>query len=96
MVYESVNDSPCNGKVWINETQYFEKVPEDVWKFRVGIYQVCQKWLKDRRGRTLSPEDIEHYKKIVTAISETIRLMSEIDQVIEAHGGWPSAFVTEK
>ena len=67
-------------------------VPEKVWDFRIGGYQVCHKWLKDRKGRRLSDEDIAHYQKIVVALSETIRIMAEIDRVIEAHGGWPDAF----
>ena len=50
--------------------------------------------IKDRKGRRLSQDDINHYQKIVVAISETIRLMAEIDKVIDAHGGWPGAFVT--
>jgi len=74
----------------------FRAVPAAVWAFRVGGYQVCEKWLKDRKGRTLSDDDIEHYQKIVVAISETIRLMKEIDEVIDEHGGWPGAFVTDK
>ena len=47
-----------------------------------------------RRGRVLTDEDIEHYQKIVVAFSETIRIMAEIDAVIDVHGGWPDAFVT--
>ncbi len=70
----------------------FRAVPEDVWNFRVGGYRVCEKWLKDRKGRKLSKDDIDHYQKIVVALAETIRLMTEIDSVIEQHGGWPSAF----
>jgi hypothetical protein len=70
----------------------FRGVPEDAWNFHIGGYQVCEKWLKDRKGRTLSKDDIAHYNKIVIALSETIRLMSEIDKVIEKHGGWPGAF----
>jgi hypothetical protein len=70
----------------------FRGVPEAVWNFHIGGYQVCQKWLKDRKGRTLTDEDIAHYHKIVIALTETIRLMAEIDQVINAHGGWPGAF----
>jgi hypothetical protein len=66
--------------------QYFEGVPQEVWEFWVGGYQPCQKWLKDRRGRTLSNEDIEHYEKVIVAINETIRLMAEIDAAIPA---WP-------
>ena len=72
----------------------FHGVPEEVWDFHIGGYQVCHKWLKDRKGRTLSDEDIAHYQKIVVAQNETIRLMAEIDEVIEAHGGWPGAFRT--
>lgn len=75
--------------VWVNPSQGFEGVPEDVWNFHIGGYQVCEKWLKDRRGRRLSAEDIEHYQKVVVALGETIRIMGEIDEVIDAHGGWP-------
>jgi len=84
-----------DGAVWINSTQRFEGVPEEVWNFYIGGYQVCEKWLKDRKGRILSTEDIEHYNKIVVALNETIRIMKEIDEVIEKHGGWPDAFVTK-
>lgn len=73
----------------------FKSVPEDVWNFHIGGYQVCHKWLKDRKGRTLSDEDVVHYQKIVVALNETIRIMAEIDEIIEAHGGWPGAFQTE-
>jgi hypothetical protein len=80
--------------VWIDksQTEGFRGVPENVWNFHIGGYQVCEKWLKDRKGRTLTPDDIAHYHRIVVALSETIRLMAEIDQVIEKHGGWPGAF----
>jgi hypothetical protein len=70
----------------------FHGVPEVVWNFHIGGYQVCEKWLKDRKGRKLLKDDILHYQKIVVALNETIRLMKEIDEVIEAHGGWPDAF----
>ena len=72
----------------------FRGVPEAVWNFHIGGYQVCEKWLKDRKGRTLSKDDIAHYQKIVVALNETIRLMQEIDEVIEKYGGWPRAFQT--
>ena len=80
--------------VWLNRarTYGFGGVPEEVWNFRIGGYQVCHKWLKDRKGRTLSDEDIAHYQKIVVALNETIRIMTEIDEVIDTHGGWPDAF----
>ena len=62
-----------------------------MWNFYIGGYQVCDKWLNDRRkaGRTLSNDDIAHYQKIIIALSETIRLMKEIDVVIEKQCGWP-------
>ncbi|WP_424139653.1 type ISP restriction/modification enzyme [Roseomonas chloroacetimidivorans] len=82
--------------VWIDkaETTGFQGVSEAVWNFRIGGYQVCEKWLKDRKRRILSAGDIAHYQKIVVAIAETIRLMGEIDEVIEEHGGWPGAFAS--
>ena len=65
---------------FLHEVQYFSAVSPG--------------WLKDRKGRTLSKDDLTHYRKVVVALSETIRLMAEIDRVIEAHGGWPGAFQT--
>jgi hypothetical protein len=78
-----------NNIVLINSSQGFELVPKNIWEFQIGGYQVCHKWLKDRRGRQLSEEDIIHYQKILVTLKETIRLMSEIDQVIEEYSGWP-------
>ena len=69
-------------------------VPEEVWDFCIGGYQICHKWLSDRKGRALSDEDVAQYQKIVVAINETVRNMTEIDYVIESHGGWPKAFRT--
>ncbi len=93
--FPSAANAWADGTVAINGSSGFVGVPEEVWNFQVGGYQVCHKWLKDRKGRTLSNEDLLHYAKIVTALHETIRLMEEIDQVIEEYGGWPDAFVTE-
>jgi predicted helicase len=70
-----------NGKVMINETQYFEDVPEVAWNFYIGGYQPAQKWLKDRKDRELQIDDIRHYMRIVVALSETDRLMKEIDKI---------------
>jgi hypothetical protein len=76
------------------DTAAFIGIPESVWAFRVGGYQVCEKWLKDRRGRTLSSADIAQYRRIVATLDETIRLMSRVDTSIMQHGGWPGAFET--
>ena len=70
------------GKVYINKKQYVGDVPQDIWDFHIGGYQVLHKWLKDRRGRVLSNDDLEHYQQIVVALSETIRIMSAIDAAI--------------
>lgn len=70
-----------DGKVMINETQYFEDVPEVAWNFYIGGYQPAQKWLKDRKERELQIDDIRHYLKIIVALTETDRLMKEIDSV---------------
>lgn len=67
-----------DNKVWINEKQYFGNVPEIVWNFFIGGYQPAQKWLKDRKGRTMSFDDIKHYLHIVHALTETIKLMQKL------------------
>lgn len=85
-----------NGKVTINASRWFEDVPKATWEFHVGGYQVCEKWLKDRAGkggktpspsRVLTEDDILHYRRIVAALTETRRLMAEIDAEIERQGG---------
>jgi len=70
-----------DSKVYINESQYFANVPEVSWNFYIGGYQPAQKWLKDRKGRALSFEDIMHYQKIIVALSETDRIMKEIEKI---------------
>jgi predicted helicase len=70
-----------NGSVYINETQYFSNVPEVAWNFYIGGYQPAQKWLKDRKDRELSYDDILHYQKIIVALTETARIMGEIDEI---------------
>lgn len=70
-----------NGNVYINETQFFGDVPEIAWIFYIGGYQPAQKWLKVRKGRYLTDEDIEHYQKIIVALAETDKIMKEINNV---------------
>jgi hypothetical protein len=104
VLYVGPRDPKVGRVSWANESVHldnthdnhvgFRAVSKEVWDFYIGGYQVCHKWLKERKGRRLSEDDIAHYRKIVVAISETIRLMGEIDEVIEEHGGWPDAFVT--
>ena len=68
--------------IYINAEQYFGGVPEIAWNFYIGGYQPAQKWLKDRKSRALSSEDIAHYQKIIVALVETDRIMKEIDKVV--------------
>ncbi|MDR2193108.1 MAG: DNA methyltransferase, partial [Treponema sp.] len=72
-----------DGKVWINATQYFADVPRDVWEFYIGGYQPAQKWLKDRKDRTLDYDAIEHYQKIIAALTTTIAVQRLIDDALE-------------
>ena len=70
------------GSVYINKSQYVGNVPAVAWNFWVGGYQPAQKWLKDRKGRALTNADIEHYQKMIVALSETDRIMREIDPLL--------------
>ena len=76
-----VGEQEVMGRVWINDEQYFDRVPKTAWEFYIGGYQPAQKWLKDRRNRELSYDDIRHYQKIIVALTETDRLMKEIDLI---------------
>lgn len=78
-------------RVYINQTQYFGAVAAAIWEFHIGGYQVCEKWLKDRKGHVLSYDDVSHYIKVAAAIRETISSMAQIDAAIETNGSWPIA-----
>jgi predicted helicase len=91
-VYEpphSANNPTDRGRVWINSRQYFDGVPAETWQQKVGGYSVCEKWLKDRRGRELKYTDIEHYSAVVGALTRTRQLMREIDAVADGTL-WPA------
>lgn len=77
------------GRVWINRDQCFEGVAPATWEFSIGGYRPAEKWLKDRKNRTLSYKEIKHYRRICAALAETREIMQSIDQAIESHGGWP-------
>lgn len=74
--------------MYINKEQYFEGIEPEVWEFQIGGYQVLDKWLKDRKSRELSFDDVAHYSKVVVALRETMRLMDAVDAAIPA---WPVA-----
>jgi hypothetical protein len=87
----ATDDGPC-GRVRINATSGFDGVLESVWQHSVGGYQVLHKWLDDRRkaGRSLSDEDLAHWRRIYAAVRASQRLMEQVDEVVESHGGWPT------
>lgn len=70
-----------DGAVWINDSQRFTGVSQAVWAMRVGGYQVCEKWLKDRRGRALSNREIETYRRLVYALAQTLELVEVMERV---------------
>jgi predicted helicase len=69
-------------KVYVNKHQYFQNISPEIWGYYIGGYQPAEKWLKDRKGRVLSFEDIEHYQKIITVLKMTIELQAQIDEII--------------
>lgn len=87
---DSITYSPPHGetagRVTINTTQFFEGIEPATWNMHIGGYQPLEKWLKDRRGRTLSVDDVQHYLQMVIALRETAQIMTEIDALIPA---WP-------
>lgn len=80
IVGDCIVDKPTykDDRVYINKTQYFDNVPQTAWDFYIGGYQPAQKYLKDRRGRTLTPEEVMHYENIITVLQETDKIMKEI------------------
>ena len=83
------NSAEGSGRVSINVAQYFDGVSADVWAFCVGGYQPCDKWLRERKGRALSYDDLAEYQRIVATLSQTMNLMIRIDEAIHEQGGWP-------
>lgn len=78
--YEAIDSE--NGRVWINDTRYFDNVPLNAWRLLVSGYQPLDKWLKDRMGLALSGDDIRHFQMMVVALTKTIEIMSQIDEYI--------------
>ena len=81
-----------DGRVWINATRWFAGVTPNAWNCPIGAHQVCVKWLKDRRGRCLTNEEVARYRRMVAVLEETLERMTAIDRAIGAQGGWPAAF----
>ncbi|RLG31595.1 hypothetical protein DRN97_09205 [Methanosarcinales archaeon] len=80
-VVEKVRYDVENERMYFNKVQYFEGIPKEVWEYRIGAYQVMEKYLKDRKKRRLSPKEIEHYMKVAKAIARTMEVQKEIDEV---------------
>ncbi len=77
---EAVRYSPEEQAVWINKTQFFKPVPQAVWDFHIGGYQVLDKYLKSRKGRVLSLDEINHVSAIADSLAFTIEQMAKIDE----------------
>ena len=77
------------GRGYINAQQYFGNVPPAVWETHIGGYRVAEKWLKDRRGRALSYDDLEHYQSVIAALARTLAIQQHVDAAVRAEGGWP-------
>jgi len=75
-----------NKRIYLNKKQYFAEVEPTIWQFQLGGYQILDKWLKNRRGRKLNYDELQHYQKIIAALQETERLMAEVDALVPA---WP-------
>ena len=86
---EEVRWAEVDQRVRINSTQYFAPIPREVWEFRVGGHSPAEKWLTDRASRTLTFDEIQHYRRICGALGKTVKIMEDIDNTIAEHGGWP-------
>jgi len=78
-IVEKVYYDENSERVWINKNQYFDGLSKEVWEYRIGAYQVMAKYLKDRKGRKLSLEEIEHYIRVTKAIERTIGVQGEVE-----------------
>ena len=87
--FEPAASAAESGRVWINGEQYFEGVALETWEFGIGGYRPAERWLKDRKKRTLAFDEIDHYRHICGALAATAGIMRRIEEVIEARGGWP-------
>jgi predicted helicase len=77
------------GRIYINDAQYFDGVPPAVWETHIGGYRVAEKWLKDRKGRQLSYDDLTHYQAVLAALARTLELQGQLDNAVTLAGGWP-------
>jgi predicted helicase len=85
------DQTASHGRVYINDAQFFDGVPQAVWDTHIGGYRVAEKWLKDRKGRLLSFEDVMQYHEIIAALVRTLELQTELDALVDRSGGWPWA-----
>ena len=81
-------------RVYLNANAWLEPIEQAAWDFRIGAHRVFRKWLKDRRGRSLGSDHLANYAACAEAVATTIDVANGIDASINAHGGWPAAFLT--
>jgi len=80
---EKVTYDEKKKRVYFNQSQYFAGVVKEVWEYHIGGYQVAEKWLKDRKERILSSEEVSHYCKVITSLAETIKIQKSLDELFE-------------
>src|SRR5438132_4277692 len=83
---DAIRFSGKERRVWVNKSQYFDDVGEAAWSFQIGGYDVCHKWLSDRKATRLSYKEVAHFQRLVAALQGTIELMAEIDAAVPS---WP-------
>jgi hypothetical protein len=79
--------------VLVNSTQFFENISPEIWNYTIGGYKVLDKWLKDRKDKKLTFEEIQTFECICEAIRLSLKTTNKIDNEIEAAGGWPFAVI---
>jgi hypothetical protein len=81
-IVEKVYYDENSERVWINKEQYFDGISKEVWEYRIGAYQVMEKYLKDRKGRKMTVDEIEHYMRVAKAIRMTIEVQRKVEEVL--------------
>ncbi|MBL8907272.1 MAG: N-6 DNA methylase [Rhizobiales bacterium] len=79
-IVDAVRYSPDDKAIWINESQMFKPVPQEIWDFHIGGYRVLDKYLKSRKGRKLSLDEINHIGRVADSLAFTIQQMGKIDE----------------
>ena len=75
-----------DNKLYINRTQYFTNIREELWNFCFGGYRGLSKWFKDRKDYFLTEQDIVHVIRVFNVFDRTETIMGEIDALMSEFG----------